>query len=282
MILLLFIVNFLPAFSQGTLQVSESSDNESVQQIRISGLSDILSFQIQNQGIGNMAMAQQIGNWNKSSVNQKSDDGSAFANQAYSIQQGNTNEMTIGQIGSGNLLLGFQLGYLTKVYSQPQPNLSGLELGSFAGTSLDNNSGLSGITGDNNKLTIVQEGTNNNVLAIQQGSGNSISAGQKGINNYLLLRQNGSKNLVTDYMQGNNSENILFDTVIQQGERLSLSATDASKSKPNGNSFIQTGENLSLQVDNQITNTMGGIAINQTGHDMKVVVDQSFFSFPMR
>lgn len=269
----LLAFSFYPAFSQ---------NNDLIQQIKTSGMSDILSFQTQNRGVSNTAMTQQLGDWNKSSVNQKSDDGSAFANQAYSIQQGNTNEMTIGQIGSGNLLLGFQLGYLTSVFSQTQPNLSGLELGSFAGTSLDNNSGLSGITGDNNKLTIAQEGTNNNVLAIQQGSGNSISAGQKGINNYLLLRQNGSKNLVTDYMQGNTSENILFDTVIQQGEGLSLSSTDVSTSKPNGNSFIQTGVNLSLEVDNQITNTMGGIVVNQTGHDMKVVVDQSFFSFPMR
>ena len=265
--------SFYPVFSQNA---------DYIQQIRTSGMADILSFQTQNQGIGNIALTQQIGDQNKTNVNQQTDAGSAFANQAYSIQQGNTNEMTIGQIGSGNLLLGFQLGYVTLELNQEQKTRFGFGLASFAGTALDYNSGLSGTTGDNNKLTITQEGTNNSVMAIQQGSDNSISTGQKGINNYLLLRQNGNNNSVTDYVQENTSESVLFDTVIQEGNGLTLSATDASMSKPNGNTFVQTGENLSLQVDNQITNTMGGIVVNQTGHDMKVVVDQSFFSFPMR
>ncbi|MHB9141468.1 MAG: curlin repeat-containing protein [Paludibacter sp.] len=271
--LFLLAFSFYPVLSQNA---------DYIQQIRTSGMADILSFQTQNQGVGNITMTHQFGNWNKSSVNQKSDAGSAFANQAYSIQQGNTNEMTIGQIGSGNLLLGFQLGYVTLELNQEQKTRFGFGLASFAGTAFDNNSALSGTSGDKNKLTITQEGANNNVMAIQQGSGNSISAGQKGFNNYLLLRQNGNKNSVSGYMQENTSESVLFDAVIQEGNGLTLSATDASMSKPNGNTFVQTGENLSLQVDNQITNTMGGIVVNQTGHDMKVVVGQSFFSFPMR
>lgn len=271
--LLLFSFCFYLGFGQ---------NNDLIQQIRTSGMVDILSFQTPNQGISNIVLTQQIGDLNKTRVNQQTFTGSSFSNQAYSIQQGNLNEITVGQIGNGNLLLGFQLGYLTSKFYQEQGTQFGFELESFTGTSFDNTSALPGKSGDNNKLAITQEGTNNSVMAIQQGSDNSISAGQKGTNNYLLFRQNGSNNLVTGYYQENTSGNLLFDTVIQEGEGLILNTSGVSKSKPNGNSFIQKGVNLTLEVNNQFTNTLGGIEVSQSGRDMKVIVDQSYFSFPTR
>lgn len=277
------ILNFSTAFSQGNVMVNEKEENESIQQIKTSGLSDILSFQMQNQGVSNMTMTQQIGNWNKSSVSQQSDAGSAFANQTYSIQQGNSNEMTIGQIGSGNLLLGFQLGYITReLEDEKKEDQYKNVLESYCTLPNDNDGTAtqSLVIGERNELKVGQNGTKNAIVAIQQGSDNKIDAEQDGTNNYLVIYQKGNKNEVIGYKQENNSSKVLAETIIQEGEGLILNTSDVSKSKPNGNSFIQKGINLTLEVNNQFTNTLGGIEVTQSGRDMKVVIDQSFFSFP--
>lgn len=284
LILFLFAICSHSVFSQGNGKNREKEENEAMQQIRTSGMADILSFQTQNRDVSNLVLTQQIGDQNKASVNQQTEAG--FGNQSYSIQQGTSNEMTIGQIGSGNLLLGFQLGYVTSELGRQQGNHYGFGLENGIGNAYAYGHGSSDansvVEGERNKLAITQEGTNNSVISVQQGSDNTISAEQKGTNNYLLLLQKGKNNSITGYSQENTSDRVLFETVIQEGEGLSLNTTDVSKSKPNGNTFIQSGVNLSLQVNNAFANTLGGIEINQTGRDMKVVVDQSFFSFPMK
>jgi len=276
-ILFLFVIFFNSVFSQSNGKNQEK--DEAIQQIRTSGLADILSFQTQNRDVNNMVLTQQIGVQNRASVNQQTEAG--FGNQSYSIQQGTSNEMTIGQIGKDNLFLSYQLGYSTSLESRiGQNNL--LDFGSTGANILENTSTQSLVSGEGNKQTVNQEGSNNAVMAIQEGNDNTISAGQKGTNNKLLILQNGNKNTVTGYQQENTTATDLFDTIIQEGEGLSLNTTGVSKSKPNGNTFMQNGANLSLQVNNEFANTLGGIEINQTGHDMKVVVDQSYFSFPMK
>lgn len=278
-ILFLFIICSNSVFSQGNGKNREKEENEAIHQIRTSGMADILSFQTQNRDVSNLVLTQQIGNQNKASVNQQAESG--FGNQSYSIQQGNSNEMNVGQIGAGNLLLGFQLGYITSELGRQQGNHFGFGLENGNGNAYAYGHGSSDansvVEGERNKLTITQEGTNNGVVAVQRGSDNTISAEQKGTNNYLLLLQKGKNNSVTGYRQENTSDKMLLETVIQEGEGLSLNTSDVSKSKPNGNTFIQSGMNLSLQVNNEFANTLGGIEINQTGRDMKVVVDQSYF-----
>lgn len=281
-VLFLLLFGISSVFSQK--KDKDKEDHEIIQQIRTSGLTDILSFQNQDQGFNNMTMTQQVGNSNKSSVNQQSEAG--FGNQSYSIQQGTSNEMTVGQIGNGNVLLGFQLGYITTEIERNQGNHYGFGLDNGNGNAYayghDKGTTETIVAGDRNKLVINQEGSNNGVLAVQQGSDNSISARQKGTNNYLLLMQQGNRNSISGYEQESQEVSPNFDAIIQIGNDLTLSANDLSKSKPNGNSFKQEGEHLSLQINNQFANTLGGIEINQTGHDMKVVVDQSFFSNPLR
>jgi hypothetical protein len=265
--LLLLACSFDPVFSQ---------NNDLMQQIRTSAMANILSFQIQNRGINNMVLTQQIGDQNRNSINQQTDAGSGFGNQVYNIQQGISNEMTIGQIGKDNLLLSYQLGYSTTLESRlQQGNLLGFGLA--IGNILENTSIQLLVSGERNKQIVNQDGSNNAVMAVQEGNDNTISAGQKGYNNYLLILQNGKSNTVSGYQQENFSATNLFDTIIQDGVSLSLSATDVSKSKLNGNSFMQSGVNLSLEVNNEFTNTLGGIEIKQMGRNMKVVVDQSYF-----
>ena len=278
--LFLFVIGTNSVFSQGNGKNWEKEENESIQQIRTSGLADILSFQTQNRETSNMVLTQQIGDQNKASVSQQAESG--FGNQSYSIQQGSSNEMSIGQIGSGNLLLGFQLGYVTSELSRQQGNHYGFGLGNGNAYGHGCSDDISVVESERNKLTITQQGTNNGVMAVQQGSDNTITAEQIGTNNYLLLYQKGKNNSVTGFSQENSSGKVLLETVIQIGEDLSLNTSDVSKSKPNGNAFMQNGVNLSLQVNNEFANTLGGIEINQTGRDMKVVVDQSFFSFPLK
>jgi len=270
--LLLLASSFCSAFSQS---------NDRIQQIRTSAIADIVSFQTQKRNFGNQILSQQIGDQNKANITQQANAGAASGNQAYATQQGVSNEMTIGQIGKDNLFLSYQLGYSTSLESRiGQNNL--LDFGSTGANILENTSTQSLVSGEGNKQTVNQEGSNNAVMAIQEGNDNTISAGQKGTNNKLLILQNGNKNTVTGYQQENTTATDLFDTIIQEGEGLSLNTTGVSKSKPNGNTFMQNGANLSLQVNNEFANTLGGIEINQTGHDMKVVVDQSYFSFPMK
>lgn len=282
LVLLCFCVSAV--FSQKKDKIKD--DHEIIQQIRTSGFADILSFQNQNHGFGNMTFTQQVGNYNKSSINQQSDGSNPLPNQSSSIQFGSSNEMNVGQIGVGNVLLGFQLGYVSNELGTNKGNQYGYGLGNGNGNAFayGHNQYTTDIfvAGERNKLAITQDGSNNGVLAIQQGSDNSISAGQKGINNYLLLLQQGSRNSISGYVQENQDNQANFDAIIQIGNDLSLYATELSKSKLNGNSFKQEGEHLSLQVNNEFANTLGGIEINQSGRDMKVVVDQSYFSLPMK
>ena len=284
--LIILLLNCFTGYSQEIINNPGMETNKAIHQISTPGINDILSFQTLNQGIMNYVSTLQIGNQNKASVNQQADGSSGFSNLSYSVQEGNSNEMTVGQIGSGNFMLGFQLGYLT--------NEAGRYPGNPFGYGFENGNGNSYafgpehsvndylVLGERNKLTIGQDGNNNGALAVQQGNDNLISAQQTGNNNYLAILQKGINNSVSGYVQENMDGSILFETITQVGESLSLSATDVSVSKQNGNVFNQTGVNLSLEVNNGFVNTLGGIEINQTGRDMKVVVDQSYFSFPMQ
>ena len=265
-----FLLIVYPVYSQDIINSPNVGTNESIHQISTSGIADILSFQTMNRGTGSFVLIQQTGNQNTSNINQQSDPGQS--NQSYAYQQGSFNEMSVGQIGSSNLLLGFQLGYLANQVNS-SPGI--LPLVSVSGA-VDG-----GQKGDGNMLEVSQEGENNGFMAVQQGNDNSISAEQKGTNNYLLILQKGTNNSVTGYIQENSSGRN-FDTIIQEGESLSLEATGVSTSKAMGNIFSQSGINLSLQVNNGFVNSLGGIEIAQTGKDMKVVVDQSYFSLPLK
>lgn len=280
-ILFFCLLVFRVGFSQDIISNISLETSGAIQQISTSGFDNILGFQTLNRGINNFALTQQVGDQNKASINQKSDPGAGLTNQSYTIQQGNSNELSVDQIGGGNLLLSFQLGYLASEAGIKKDNQTsfGLEV---TGVNKDNESNGILVEGERNKLQVSQTGNNNGIMAVQQGDDNFISAGQKGFNNYLYILQKGKKNYVTGYEQENSSEKILFDTVIQEGEGLTLNASDVSKSKPNGNLFSQSGINLSLQVNNGFVNSLGGIEITQTGKDMKVVIDQSYFAFPMK
>jgi len=274
-----------PCLAQEIINDPGIQTNETIQQISTTGIENILSFQTLNQAIGNSAFIQQTGNHNRAGISQQSGAAASLGNRSYTVQTGNENELTVGQIGSGNLLLGFQLGYLASTVTGREPgNHYGLDLGNGNGNAYAyghlhaTNDYL--VDGERNKLTISQEGTNNGVMAIQMGSDNTISASQTGTNNYLVVLQTGKNNLVTGYSQANTSDKVLFDTVIQIGENLTLGASEDSKSKPSGNKFTQSGANLSLQLNNEFVNSVGGIEIGQKGKDMKVVIDQSYFSFP--
>ena len=283
---LIFLLFYLANLTLGMTQDIPGTQNletiDVIRQISTNMPDNILSFQMLNR-TGNYAFTQQVGNQNTTRINQMNDPGSDLANQSVSIQHGTLNEMTVGQIGNGNTFLGFQLGYLAAWLSQRSLCASDYgsesalwETGTYNYTDI-----LTG--GERNKLTLTQEGINNYLMAVQMGDDNFISAGQRGSNNYLMILQRGVYNSVTGYEQRNTSETILFDTIVQEGERLSLSATGISGSRFTGNTFIQTGTDLSLQVNNDLINQAGGgMEVRQTGRDMNIVVDQSYFSFPMK
>ena len=275
------LLNCFFAYSQLLINDSQLKTNEAIQQIGTPCMDNILSFQTLNQGISNFVLSRQMGNHNTANINQHNEAGSTYSNRSYSVQSGNSNDLTIGQIGSGNLLLGFQLGYLN---TTPTLLLSGSKQGNALTflTPTTNEANGYAMEGVENKLTVSQSGNNNGVLAVQQGIGNTLWAEQTGNNNYLMALQKGTNNTVSGYKQENQSEEILMETIIQIGENISLKTQDASLSKPTGNTFTQTGTNLSLELNNGLLNTAGGVEITQTGHDMKVVMDQSLFSFPMK
>lgn len=281
-ILYLLFVWFLGlnAHSQEFINSPVTETNEAIQQLSAPGINDIMSFQTLNQGINNFSLMLQNGNQNKATIHQQSDANLGSSNQTYSIQEGNVNEMTVGQIGKGNILLGFQLGYLSIL---PNTNVPGFGLeSSKVSTVTSNESDASLSIGEGNKLHVSQEGNNNGIMAIQQGSDNLIDVGQKESNNYLSVLQKGNHNSISGYVQGNTSPANLFESLTQIGGNNSLLATDISGAKAMGNVINQSGTNLSLEINNGLINTMGGIEVNQTGMDMKVVVDQSYFSFPMQ
>lgn len=273
--LIILLLDFQLCFAQEIINDPGQQTTESIQQISIPGIDNILGLQMLNRGISNFAILEQTGNLNKATVSQQNDVGPLMSNQSYMVQSGNANELTVGQIGSGNLLLGFQLGYLATI--------AGVEKGKKNLISdLPLVEGSLTIDGERNVLKINQTGNYNGIMAVQQGTDNSISAGQTGKNNYLFVLQKGTFNTVTDYKQENNSNSILFDSIVQIGDHLELKSHEASKPKPNQNIFMQSGTNLSLVFNNDLLNSVGGVEINQTGRDMKVMIDQSFFSFPMK
>ena len=284
--LLLCLLNFQVGFSQDAINDLSLGTSGTIQQISTGGFENILGLQNLNQDVSNFVQTHQVGDQNIAKINQKSGTGANSANQSYTFQQGNTNELSVDQIGGGNQLLSFQLGYMTSEAGRLQGNHYGFGLGNSNGNAYAYGHQHTAtnylVVGERNKLTLNQDGNNNGVMAIQMGTDNTISANQKGKNNYLAILQNGKNNSVTGVSQENSSDKVLFDTFIQVGENISYDATEDSKPKPNGNKSNQSGINLSLQVNNQFVNSLGGIEINQKGKDMSVVIDQSYFSFPMK
>ena len=275
------LLNSILGYSQEIINISGTDVNNAIQQISVPGINDILGFQMLNGVKDNYVSIQQTGSSNSASINQQKNAGSE-SNQSYTVQSGYSNELTIGQVGSGNLLLGFQLGYLATLTGNQQDNQTVALTGYvFTPESLiaDNSNAPEG---EGNKMNITQNGNNNRVLAVQQGSNNTLSAEQITSNNYLLALQKGSNNTITDYRQENTSSQVLYDKIVQTGDDLTFKSDIPSKSSVNGNTFMQTGSNLSLEMNSDLINTPGGIQINQTGKDMKVVINQSYFSFPLK
>jgi hypothetical protein len=278
--LFLLLINYLSCYSQEIINISGLVTNQTIQQIQTLGLDDIMNFQALNQGSSNYALIQQTGNQNNSSISQQNNASSSMINKSYIVQTGTSNEITVGQVGTGNLLLGFQLGNIAALVESRQGIHSGTN-NITASTLLQNAENTSLIGGEGNKLSISQRGNNNGVIAVQLGSYNTITVEQTGKNNYLSALQNGTNNSVAGYKLGNESEQILFDKIIQIGDNLNLTTDGVANSTPVVNKFTQAGSNLSLQLSTSLLNTGAGVEINQTGHDMKVVVDQSYFSFPL-
>lgn len=237
--LILLLINYLSCYSQEIINNSGLVTNEAIQQIQTLGIDDIMNFQALNKGFSNYALISQTGNQNNTSISQQNYAGSLMNNKSYIVQSGTSNELTAGQVGTGNLLLGIQIG------------------------------------GEGNKISISQNGISNGVSAVQLGSYNTITAEQKGKNNFLSALQNGTNNSVISYKQENESEQVLFDRIIQIGNNLSITTDGVANSTPAVNKFTQTGTNLSFQLNTSLLNTGTGVEINQIGHDMKVVVDQS-------
>ena len=274
-LLLIFVLsNTFLTFSQDILNNTLQLLDESVQQIAGVNNIDIQEFQNLNNGSDKVSIILQQGNQNKLSVNQSDDPSGGQYNQVLSFQIGNENELTLEQSGYKNLLLSFQIGYLALGYcnsikkqeiKEPQDYIFNQEL-----------------YGERNKLLISQEGNNNEILAIQMGDDNYISADQKGTCNYLWVLQKGNFNSVTDYRQENNSDGILFDSIIQEGDNLSITTDGVARNHPSENIFAQTGSNLSINLHNAFLNTTEGVEVSQSGKDMKVVIDQSYFPNPLK
>jgi len=127
--ILLCLLNFQVGFSQDIINDLSLGTSESIQQISTGGFGNILGLQTLNQDVSNFVQTQQVGNQNIANINQKNSTGTTSANQSYTFQQGNANELSVGQIGSGNLLLSFQLGYLASEAGRTQGNHYGFGLG---------------------------------------------------------------------------------------------------------------------------------------------------------
>jgi hypothetical protein len=278
--LILLLINHLSCNSQETINNSGLVTNEAIQQIQTLGIDNIMNFQALNQGFSNYALIQQTGNQNNTSISQQNNAGFSMNNKSYIVQTGTSNGLNVVQVGTGNLLLGFQLGYIAPLAENQQGSQS-RTYNSNVSALIQNAESAIQSGGEDNKIIISQNGINNGVSAIQLGSYNTITAEQKGNNNYLSALQNGTNNSVTNYKQGNESEQVLFDTIIQIGDNLNLTTDGVANSTPAVNKFTQTGTNLSFQLTTSLLNTGTGVEINQIGHDMKVIVDQSYFLYPL-
>ncbi|MDD4968608.1 MAG: hypothetical protein PHT07_04180 [Paludibacter sp.] len=272
----------IPVYSQEMINNTTPASPKSIQQILLPGIDDVLISQNLNSAVSNYVFTLQKGNSNSASINQQYRTNSDISNQTYSVQSGNSNELTLGQIGSGNLLLGYQLDLMSSSIGDKKDIQAGIQDPSLLKGMKPDSKDVTLETGERNKMIINQQGTDNGVVAIQQGSDNIISADQIGKNNYFLALQIGSNNSVNRYTQENESDHILYDRVIQIGDNLSLKSDESSKSSLKGNTFLQTGNNLALEINSDLLNSAGGIEINQKGNNMKVVIDQSYFSFPLK
>lgn len=275
--LLIVTVNCISVNSQ-VQNNCEIETKNSIQQIRNSVIESRMKSQIwNNQDANNYVLLKQSGDQNKANIKQQQTNYSEMNNQSYNIQFGNYNELTVEQIGSGNVLLSSQLGLTAnnknKLEFKKEFDQKDLPL-------IPNNEYF--VDGERNKMNLMQNGNNNSVQAIQQGTDNSISAIQEGNFNNLQMFQKGVHNTINDYTQQNKSAQTLFDKIIQVGENNSLETNGAVNGGMAGNTFTQFGTNLALELNNELLNTIGGIEINQKGKEMKVVIEQSFFSFPMK
>jgi len=278
-----FLLNYFTVKAQEIIKnTGATTINEVIQQINVPSIDGILSLQNLNRGISNYVLSQQIGNQNSVNINQENDISTEMSNQSYTVQTGNSNELTIGQIGSGNLLFGFQLGYLAISAATNPANQIETPANFVFDFTAKNVGNATLIVGENNKMSILQNGNNNGVMAVQQGTGNSISAEQIGNNNYLLAMQKGTNNEINEYKQANTSDQNLYDRIIQVGDNLSVASENASHTTVIGNTIIQTGTNLALEINNNLLNSAGGVEVNQTGSGMKIVIDQSLFSYPLK
>lgn len=222
----------------------------------------------------NVANLTQLGNYNSANVRQTRDPGLSSGNQAYTLQQGEQNELEALQSGGGNSLVHFQLGYLS--YEAITSLMGQVNL------SPELTFGLPGSPdflseGTGNTLSSVQTGQFNNLMAIQAGNNNAIAAEQMGDYNALFILQQGNSNQVDNYTQQNYSGSVVYDSVVQLGENLSLSSLLPASSKTYGNAFYQEGSDLSLSLNSTLLNTVGGFKISQTGTGMHITVDQSYF-----
>lgn len=274
-LVLSFAINFLIiclCFSQEIINYPIPESNENIQQISGVDLANVIGLQDLNFGLTNPSIILQLGNQNKLSVKQ-TNQFEGKNNQTLNFQIGNYNELTLDQIGHGNLLLSFQMGYLALENLHRVFDL-------YGANKVDGEN--SPAAGDNNKIKISQQGYENGILAVQQGNNNFISADQNGNNNYLRVLQKGNDNSVTDYRQENNLTGTLFDSIIQEGENLSVTTDGFPKTRPSENVFSQTGTNLSIEVHNEFLEPTGGLKVFQNGTDMKITVDQSYFPDPLR
>ena len=277
------LLNLTNCFSQDIQTNYSHLSKKPIEQISSSAVSSIMDLQNMNHGLNSMSVDLQSGNQNQLFISQSKDPLSGLPNQSYNYQMGNSNELSLDQVGSGNLLLSFQFGYLTvesflRISSQYELNLKPLIGNSITGKLQKENYQLG--SGEGNKIEVTQEGNENGILAVQEGDDNLISVGQKGNNNYLLVVQKGNENSVTGYKQENNSDDILYDSIIQEGENLSVFTDGVARTSPVENIFCQTGKNLSIDVHTEFLNSSEGIEVRQKGRDMKIVIDQSYFPKP--
>lgn len=275
------LLNILFCFSQEIINPPDVGASDLIHQISATGINNILSLQNINQGLGDIVLTQQSGNQNKVDLNQQSKD-PGTTNQSFNFQQGNYNEFSMDQHGNGNLLLTFQVGYVIDELVRNQFNQYGFNLESGKANIVPDDIQNVSMPGERNKIEVSQEGINNGMLLIQQGNDNLISADQNGNNNYLLVLQKGDSNSVTGYKQENISGTMLYDTIIQEGDNLSIITDGNPRINPNKNIYSQTGVNLAIEINNGFVNSTGGIEVTQTGKDMKVVVDQSYFPMPLK
>lgn len=256
--------------------------NEVIKQIHNADVDDVMKFQTLNANLSNKTVSLPAVIKDRASGFQQHGASADISNHIISQQSGSFNELSAQQIGGGNQLLCFQLGYLALPNANLQIGDTYTQKRSSAVLDNQRSIGAYVIEGESNKMCVIQNGTNNDVVAVQQGSANYFSAQQIGSNNNLQALQSGINNKVIGYKQENNTEHVLSDKIIQLGENISLESVGSSNSSLNGNAFFQAGTNLSLQVNTEFSNSQSGIEINQKGRDMKVIVEQSIFSFPMR